>query len=372
MPAGGLAYSLRRMIRPGPSRRAVLAAAAAALAAPQTSCGRGADRRGADAPPADLGPIEDALAIYNWSDYIAPGVVEGFSREFGVRVSYDTYESNEEMFAKLLAGGGGYDITVPSSYLLEAMRAAGMVRPLDRGHLGNWGNIAPLFLDPPFDPGNRYAVPWSWGVTGIAWRRDRMARPPAGWGVFHDPRWRGRTTMLDDGREVLGAMLKLRGHGLNTVAPAALGRARDDAIAAKRLLRAFKSAPVKGDLIAGDVWIAQMWNGDAAQAAREQDAIAFAVPAEGSAIWTDGAVVLATAPHPRAAHEFLNYCLRPEVAAAIGDATGYGSPNAAGAPRQRRPVPLPSDAELMRLEYFRDLGAATETWDRLWTEVKAA
>ncbi len=352
-------------------RRQFLAAAAGALATPVLACAR-AEQRDDAPPPAELGPIESALAIYNWSDYIAPGVVEGFGREFGVRVSYDTYESNEEMFAKLLAGSAGFDLAVPSSYLLEAMRATGMLRPLDRRHLGNWGNIAPMFLDPPFDPGNRYAVPWSWGVTGIAWRRDLVREAPGGWGVFHDERWRGRMTMLDDGREVLGAMLKLRGHGLNTTEPGALARARDDAVAAKRLLRAYKSAPVKGDLIAGDVWIAQMWNGDAAQAARERPEIAFMVPAEGSAIWTDGAVVLRDAPHPTAAHAFLDYCLRPDVAAAIGDATGYGSPNRAGQARQRRPVPLPSDEELARLEYFRDLGAATEVWDRLWTEVKTA
>jgi spermidine/putrescine transport system substrate-binding protein len=326
-----------------------------------------------DDPDAALGPIEPALAVYNWSDYIAPDTIAGFEREFGVRVSYDTYESNEEMFAKLVAGASGYDIAVPSSYLLDALRSNRMLMPLHRGHLGNWNNLAAEFLDLAFDPGNRVTMPWQWGMTGLAWRRDLVADAPDGWGTLLDARGRGRMTMMDDGREVLGAMLKLRGHSLNATAADELARARSDAIVAKRLLRAYKSAPVKGDLIAGDVWIAQLWNGDAAQAAAEQPAIDFLLPTEGSAIWTDGAVVLRDAPHPRAAHEFLNYCLRPDVAARIADATGYGSPNRAALPRQtKRPVPWPTGTERARLEYFEDLGPATETWDRLWTEIKSA
>lgn len=186
-------------------------------------------------------------------------------------------------------------------------------------------------------------------MTGLAWQRDLAAGALNGWGSLLEARWRGRMTMMDDGREVLGAMLKLRGYALNATAADQLARAKADAIAAKKLLRAYKSAPVKGDLIAGDVWIAQMWNGDAAQAAAEQPAIGFMVPPEGSAIWTDGAVVLRDAPHPRAAHEFLNYCLRPDVAARIADATGYGSPNQAALPLQTK-APCP----FLRVRSARD------------------
>lgn len=296
----------------------------------------------------------------------------GFEREFGVRVSYDTYESNEEMLAKLQAGGGGYDLAVPSSYLLPALRATDLLAPLHPRYLGNRGNIAPLFNHPPHDPADTWTVPWQWGLTGIAWRRDLVAAPPAGWQTFHDARWKGRMTMMDDPREVLGAMLRLRGRSLNDTDAAALAAAKGDAIAAKANLRAWKSAPVKGDLVAGDVWIAQLWNGDAAQAALERPEIAFMVPQQGSAIWTDGFVVLRDAPHKRAAHAFLNYVLRPEVAAAVSDATGYGSPNQAALALQRRPLAYPTAELLLRLEFYADLGAATQAWDRAWTEIKAS
>ncbi len=351
------------------SRRDFVRATAVALAGAAAGCGREAAQL--HAVPGPVGLAEDALAVYNWSDYIAPGTVAAFGRAFGVGVAYDTYESNEEMFAKLVSGAAGYDLVVPSSYMLPAMHAMRLLQPVRHEWLGNLGNLAPLFRDPPFDRGNGYTVPWQWGVTGIAWRRDLVGAAPEGWHVFRDARWAGRMTMMDDAREVLGAMLKARGRSLNATDPAELRQARDDALEAKRHLRAYKSAQVKGDLVAGDVWIAQMWNGDAAQAALEEPAIAFLVPPEGSTIWTDSMVLLANAPHPRAAHAFLDYCLRPEVAAANADASGYGSPNAAALALQRRPVGYPSAEERTRLEYPEDLGPATELWDRLWTEVKA-
>jgi spermidine/putrescine-binding protein len=343
----------------------------AALAALAAGCGRRKDA----APPAgspELGPVEEALHLYNWSDYIAPEIIPAFEREFGVRVRYDTYESSEELVAKLQAGAAGYDLVVPTTYAVTALVESGLLAPLSPAYLGNLGNLAPVFRGMPHDPGNVYTVPWLWGMTGIAWRRDLIATAPASWGVFLDPALRGKTTMLDDLRDVIGAFLRLRGHSINSVDPGELEAARQDAVAAKSLLKAYLSAPVKGQLIAGDVWLAQMWNGDAAQAAREEPAIAWTLPAEGSTLWLDSLVVPRTAPHPRAAHEFINYTLRPPVAAAIAAATGYGSPNQAAMPLISNPVAYPTEKELARLEIQKDLGRASELWDRIWTEIKTA
>ena len=350
------------------SRRTFLAAGAAGLLA---ACRRAPRPAASLDPSAPLGSSEGALAIYNWSDYIAPATIADFTRATGVAVTYDTYESNEEMLAKLQAGASGYDLAAPSSYLLPAMQATGLLAPLHPQYLTHRDNIAPMFRRPPYDPDERYTVPWQWGVTGIAYRRDKVSVPPTGWDVFFDARWQGRMTMMDDHREVLGAMLKYRGRSLNEHDPAAVQAATADAIRARRNLRAYKSATVKGDLVAGDVWIAQLWNGDAAQAAREEPSIAFVLPKEGSMIWTDSFVLLRDAPHPRAAHEFLDYALTPGVAAKVSDATGYGSPNAAAQALQEHPVPYPSVSERERLEYATDLGPATALYDRAWTEIKS-
>ncbi|MEZ4455832.1 MAG: spermidine/putrescine ABC transporter substrate-binding protein [Gemmatimonadales bacterium] len=210
-----------------------------------------------------------------------------------------------------------------------------------RKYLTNWGNVAPLFLDPAWDPGNVHSSPWGWGTTGIAYRTDLIPAAPDSWAVFLDPAYSGKMTMLDDLRDVIGSFLRYRGHSLNSTDPAELAQAKQDAIAAKPHLKAYLSAPVKGQLIAGDVWLAQLWSGDAAQATAEKPEIAFVVPKEGSMIFVDALVVPRSAPHPRAAHEFINYVLRPEVAAAIADKTGYGTPNQAAAALTQTKVPYP-------------------------------
>ncbi len=319
-----------------------------------------------------LPPIERELAIYNWSDYVAPDTIPNFEREFGVTVTYDVYESNEEMLAKLLAGAHGYDLVFPSGYIVAVLIATGLAAPLHREYLTNWGNVAPLFLDPPFDPGNAHSVPWQWGVTGLAYRSDKVPTPPDSWAILQQPRYAGRMTQMDDVRDVIGAWLRFRGHSLNSRDPGQLAQAKANAIAAKPNLAAYISAPVKGQLISGDIWIAQLWNGDATQAKAEQPAIEYIVPREGCTIWADSIVLPRAAAHPRAAHEFMNYILRPAVGAALSDATGYGTPNRAAYPLIAHPVPYPTPSELARLEYQVDLGRDTAVWDQIWTEIESA
>lgn len=355
-------------------REFLLRAAAAGLGATGAglllqACGggTGGGDEGAVADVSDA--LEDRLAIYNWSDYIADDTIPAFEDEYGIEVTYDTYESNEEMLAKLQAGAAGYDVVFPTGYLVEAMVASGMLAPIRRDLLSNWDNLSPIFLDPPFDPGNVHSVPYLWGTTGIAWRSDRIPAAPDSWAVFHDPGWDGKMTLLDDSRDVIGAFLKLNGFSFNSTVAGELEAAKRDAIEARRHIRAFVSAPVKGQLISGDVWIAQLWDGDTRQAAVEAPAIEFAIPREGSAIYADAMAIPASAPHKRAAHAFLDFVLRPEIGAAISDATGYGTANAAARPRE--PKPYPTAAELARLEFGRDLGEGTRLWDRIWTEIKA-
>jgi spermidine/putrescine transport system substrate-binding protein len=325
-----------------------------------------------DTGTTDLPPLEKELHIYNWSDYIAEDTVSNFEREFGVRVTYDTYESNEEMVAKLQAGASGYDIIVPSGYILPVLAATNLIAPLHRTYLSNSKNLSPIFQKLPADPGNRYTVPWQWGTSGIAYRHDKVRGPVDSWAVFQDHQYAGKMTMMDDAREVIGSQLRYRGHSLNSTNPDDLAQAKADAISAKKQLRAYISAPVKAQLISGDIWISQLWNGDTAQARAEQANIAYVVPKEGCTIWTDLMCIPRSSPNKRAAHEWMNYILRPEVGAAISRATGYGTPNAAAAEMLVPPVPYPTEAELKRLEYPTDLGRETATWDQIWTEIKSA
>ncbi len=329
-----------------------------------------------DTPPRDehpasaAGPLEDELRVFNWSDYVAPETIPRFEQEFHVRVIYDTYESNEEMIAKLVAGGDGYDVVGPSGYLVPVLAAGGLLRPLDHAVLPNWSNLLPVFVNAEKD-GGRYSMPYQWGISGIAYRRDLVAAPPTSWGVFADPALRGRMTMLDEAGEVLGAMLKWRGHSWSATDRGQLERAKVDALAVKPNLRAYASGPVKSQLVSGDIAVAQLWSGDTGQAAADEPRVQFAVPVEGSEIFADHLAIPRRAPNPRAAHAFLNYILRPEVAAEIAEQTGYGPANGAAVSRMKTPVPPPDAATMARLEFPVDVGAAKDLWDRLWTEVKA-
>jgi spermidine/putrescine transport system substrate-binding protein len=348
-------------------RSCALGAGWSALAPLLAGCGGEREKT-----PLAEGALEPELRIYNWSDYIAEDTIPGFEKEFGVQVTYDTFESNEEMVAKLQAGASGYDLVVPSGYVVPVLAGSDLLAPIDRSLLSNLPNLAPLFRGLPSDPEDRYTVPWQWGTSGIAYRTDKLEEAPDSWGVFQQAEHSGRMTMMDDGREVLGAMLRFRGHSLNSVDPGELAQARTDAIEAKKHLLAYVSAPVKAQLVSGDVWIAQLWNGDTAQARKEQPQLAYVIPREGCTIWVDSLVIPASAPHKRAAHAFIDYILRPEIGAAISNFTGYGTPNQAAAERLTTPVPYPSPEELARLEYSADLGAGTELWDRIFTEVKSA
>lgn len=318
------------------------------------------------------GKIESELHVANRADAIPKSVIADFEKEFGVRVTHDVYASHEELEAGLFSGEVAYDVCTPSGSRVSHLIVADMILPLDRSKLTNFGNLDPTFLDAPWDPGNRFSVPYSWGMTGIAFRTDKVEVPPQDLSVFFDARYERKMTMLDDAREVLGAMLKRRGESQNSRDAVKLEIAKQDAIAAKRNLRGYVSSSVKTQLIAGDVWVAQLGNGDAAQARAEQAAIDWVLPKEGGNLWTDSLAVLKNARHPNAAHAFVDYLLRAEVAAELSAATRYGTPNGAARAKRSGLLPNPGPDERKRLEYQVDLGRDQALWDRFWSEVKHA
>jgi spermidine/putrescine transport system substrate-binding protein len=324
----------------------------------------------ADVPP--LGPIERELHIYNWADYIPEEAVPNFEQEFGVKVTYDTYETNEEMLVNLRAGVKGYDLVVPTGWQVQAMTALGLLRPLSRQYLGNWGHLSPLFLRPPSNPASRYAAPYLWGVTGIAYRRDKLSGQVESWATFLDPRYEGRMTMLNERREVIGAMLRYRGHSLNSTDPTELAQAQADAIRAKRNLKAYLSVQARPYLLSGEAWVSQFYDGGARRLAQMEPAIAFAIPKEGCTIYCDFMCIPRSARNPRAAHEFINYLLRPANGARLAEVNPYGTPNVAAMRLLDDPVPYPTAEEFRRLEYQVDLGEANALWDRVWEEIRGA
>lgn len=344
---------------------------AAKSAEPGATGAGAAQATGAQAPAEPSDKLEDELRIYNWSDYIDEATVPAFEKEFGVKVTYDTYENSDEMLAKLQAGASGYDLVFPAGYTVPALVALGLIDPIQKNLIPNFKNLLPGLASPPYDAGNQHSVPWQWGITGIAYRKDKVKAPVDSWGVFHNPDYAGKMTQSDEMRDVIGSWLKYRGRSANSTNPQELEQAKKDAVQAKALLSSYVSAPVKGQLITGDVWIAQLWNGDTYQAKAEQPEIEFALPKEGAIVWVDTVVVPKKAAHKRAAHAFLNFIYRPEISAAISTHTGYGSPNQEALAKMQNPVMFPSDEERKTLDFQLDLGEHTALWDQIWTEIKA-
>jgi spermidine/putrescine transport system substrate-binding protein len=317
------------------------------------------------------------LNVYNWSVYIAPDTIPKFEREFNATVRYLTFESAEEMLAKVAAGNSGWDVVFPSNSFIPPMRDEGLLEPLDHSRLPNLANLDPWFQNPPWDPGLRVSIPYMRGSTGIIYNKS-VQPAPAGWADFWQDRFSRRVTMMDESAEVLGACLKKIGDPLNTVDPRQLGAAKREAIAAKPLLRAYISAEVRDQVVAGDVLMAQMWAQMARLACNERADLGYVHPAEGFALYADNVVILRESRRVELAHDFLNYLLRSDVSAAIAEAVTTATPNA----RARRllpaairedPILYPAPDILTRGEWFEAMPAAGQRLrDRIWTEIKSA
>ena len=322
------------------------------------------------------GSSDRVLNLYIWSNYIAPETIRRFEERHHVRVNVDLYDTNEAMLAKVQAGNVAYDLLCPSNYPIEVLIKQGLLRPLDRSALPHFVNLDPQFLDQAYDPGNRFSVPYFWNTCGIAFSRKRVGRADS-WAALWDPRHRQRILMLDDPREVLGVALKRLGKSVNATDDATLAAAKALLVEQKPLVRTYNSSNYEDVLLSGDVWIAHGWNGQFAKAMEQDADLEYVVPTEGGTLSVDSLVIPASAPHPDLAHAFIDFTLEAEVAAEICRTMKYSSPNRAALPllppeiRANHAIFPPEDVKA-RLELINDIGEATVTYERLWTEVKTA
>jgi spermidine/putrescine-binding protein len=317
------------------------------------------------------------LNVFNWSNYVAPDTIPRFEAETGARVRYSVYESNEEMFARVLSGNSGWDVVFPTNYYVPPMRDLGLLQPVDALRLTGLNHLEPSFQSPEWDPGLRWCVPYMWGATGILYD-PAFAPEPTRWADLWQQRWSGRLTMLDDPAEVLGAALKKNGLSVNATHPDQLRLAQRDAIRQKHLLRAYLNAEVRDQAVAGDVAACQVWSTTAQQAMDAAPRLRFVYPMEGFPLYADCAVILRESRRGELAHRFIDYLLRPEIAASILSASRTATANRHARlllPSEARDLPTlyPAAATLARGEWFRTLPPQTlRLRDRLWTEIKSS
>ncbi len=327
------------------------------------------------------GELPRELHVYNWSEYIDPQVYVDFEAEFGIHVVEDTFANNEELLAKLQAGAGGYDVIVPSDYMVTIMIQQGLLAELNHENLPNLVNLDPKFADPPYDPGLKHCVPYLWGTTGIGYNSEVFEEPPDSWAYLFDPelasQYAGRFTMINDVREAVGAALKYLGYSLNTTSEEELMAARDLLIQQKQWVYSYDSEQYEDLLSADETVMAHAWSGDIFMVAAEDERLWYAIPREGATIWADNLCIPTTAPSKEAAELFINYLLRPDVAARNSNYTWYASPNAAAeefidAEILEEPAIYPPEDVMERLEWIADVGPAAPLYERIWTEVKAS
>jgi spermidine/putrescine transport system substrate-binding protein len=315
--------------KPLSRRRFLQMTAAAPLAAWLAACSKNvAPNRGTSPTGSLSGNLEDELVIYNWTNYLNPETVKAFEKEFGVKVhATDFYESNEELLAKIQGGAKGYDVVAPTGYMVETMAGEGLLRKLDAARIPNLSNVNDRFLGLGFDPENQYHVPKDWGTTGFMYLTNQVSEDLLSWDDFYRvaPEYSGKYTVLDGSVEVVGSQLKRLGFSWNTTDQDEVDQAVEKLIEFKPHVAAITSTEYRELMSRADTYLALGWNGDYFYVAEKQKKAKYVIPSEGTEFWVDCWSILADAPHPNLAHEFVNWILTPERQGVETNLTYYAS-----------------------------------------------
>jgi spermidine/putrescine transport system substrate-binding protein len=331
----------------------------------------------------DRSQLSDELLFYSWVEYIDPELKDQFEADCGVSIIETNFDSNETLLATLQAGGTGYDVIVPSDYMVQIMIDEGMLMELDFDVITNAEHLDPMNVNQYFDPEQKYTVPYFWGTSGFAVDTNVVTDYTDSWSMLFDPEspYCGQISMLDDQRETLGAALMYLGYSINDTDPAHLEEAKNLLIQQSDCVKAYDSQTNDDLIISGETVLAHIWTGDAILAGLPdsggREGIVYVIPEEGCTIWQDNLAVPVGAPNPYTAMVFINYLNDPEIAAQNAEWVGYGTPNAASKEFIDPDVladegiyPPPEVAT--RLQWIEDVGDALELYDRVWTEFKAA
>lgn len=305
---------------------------------------------------------KNSITVYNWGEYIDSDLLKQFTEETGIKVIYETFDSNEGMMGKIEQGGTAYDITMPPEYMIEMMKEKDLLLPLDYSKIPNANNIDPYFLDLPFDPDNKYSLPYFWGTVGIAYNPTLLeGQTFETWDDLWDPSLKQDVILVDSARETIGMGLNSLGFSLNTTDLAQLRQATDKLKTLSPNVKAVIGDEVTPLMINGEAAVSLTWSGQAADMMFENEDIDYVVPEEGSNLWFDNMVIPRTSKNIDGAHAFINFMLDAEVAAQNADYVGYSTPNLAALDFMDPEVTqderfYPDEETRENLEVYRNLG----------------
>lgn len=317
------------------------------------------------------------LRLYNWGDYINPAVLTAFTKETGISVKLDTYGNNEEMLAKIQAGASGYDIVFPSVHMQDVMATLNLLEKTDINQAADFGNIDPQFLRAKTDPRGEYCLPYAWGSVGIFYNKNKVDKPITSWRDFFAEAEQGKKViMLDDMRETLSVGLIVNNKSVNTHSSDDLKLAADWLTAKKPLVSAFtyESIPL---VQSGDVAAAHYFVGALMYVSQDPDNLAYVIPEEGATMYQENMCVLKNAPNKENAKKFMEFFLKPDIAAMNTAQQMNGTPNRKAidllpASLKNNPAANPPADVKARLQIFEDLGQYLRQYDRVWTRFRSA
>lgn len=315
------------------------------------------------------------LAI--WGNYISPEILKKFTTDTGIKVSVSNYSSNEELLAKVQMGASGFDVAVPSDYMVNVMIKSGLLEKLDKTQIPNRAEISPELLNQSYDPGNEHSLPYTWTTSGIAVNRELYKGPMNSWkDLLENPGLEGKLALLDDAREVLAAALRMKGFSANTVKPEELKAAKEVLVKTKPRVKMFTSDTI--DILNNrEVAAAQVYSSDALQSARASgNKIEFVLPEEGSTRAIDNLVIFKKAPHPQNALKLINFLLSADAdldrtQKILTGPVLKGTKAKLPETLQKNSSLFPPVKTLEKLESLRDLEKDNRQYEDIWTFIKS-
>lgn len=317
--------------------------------------------------------------VYNWGEYIDEDVIEMFEEEYDIKVIYNEFETNEDMYPLVESGAVKYDVICPSDYMVSKMLEKDLLQEIDKSAVPNLKNIDPEYLKSAetFDPGNKYCVPYCWGTMGILYDKTKVTAPIDSWSAIFDPQYKGEILMMDSVRDAFAAALRYLGYSLNSKDEKELEAAKKLLQEQNPLVQAYVVDQVRDKMIGGEAILGVIYSGEAIYVKRENPNLEYVIPKEGSNVWIDGWVVPKNAPNTENAMKWINFMCRGDIALKNFEAITYSTPNTVAREMiedediKYSLVAFPTTEMLNRCEAFVYLGEATdEVYMKKWNEVK--
>ncbi len=322
---------------------------------------------------------EKVLKIFNWGDYIDFDVIDEFEEKTGFTVIYDTFDTNESMYAKMKADPTGYDLIFPSEYMAKRMIEEGYISKLDFDNIPNISMIDTKFRGLSYDPTNEYTVPYTWGTLGILYNKEMVTEPIKSWDILWDKKYNKNIFMMNSSRDSMAVALKKLGYSLNTTNDKELKEAKDLLIRQKPLVLAYLNDEIKDKMVSGEAALALSYSGNALEVVAEYpEYLDYVVPTEQGTNWfVDVVCIMETSKHKKTAEEFINFLCETDIATRNCDYIRYSTPHLEAIEEMKEidywfatnPNAFPEDVSNMELFISND--EINKKYDRLWLEVRA-